>query len=276
MLQRPARAQQGLIGLDGGARLGTTELRGRFGDQGNTQAVKRRSEPFAIPNLTHDDQRTRCTLQRRRQRRQLGLARKEAAVGQRLGRRGLGDRDLARRRHEGLSKRKVQVHRAARSFRDCTRGEAAPHPRRIRHLDRDARIDEPPHGGAEEMLLVDRLVGPHSLQLWRAVRGDDDQGSARVRRLDDRGMKLRRGCARGRQDHRGLARRLTQADRKERAASLVDMDDDLDPRMPLEGHRDRRRARARRHACELNALRRQLVDEGGGEALSDVSHRIDS
>ena len=117
------------------------------------------------------------------------------------------------------------------------------------------------------MLLVDRLVRPHSLQLRRAVGGQHDHRRARVGGLDDRGVKLGRSGARGREDHRGLARRLAQADCKERAASLVDMDENLDARMPLKRHRDGRRARARRDARELHALGGQLVDERGGEAL---------
>ena len=126
------------------------------------------------------------------------------------------------------------------------------------------------------MLLVDRLVGPHSLQLRRPVGGEDDERGMRVRRLHHRGMKLSRGGARGGKHDGRLARRLAQAEGKERAASLVDLDEDLDSRMPLQRHGDGSRARARRDAGELDALRRQLVDERGGEDLSYIGHRIES
>src|SRR2546421_9503730 len=43
----------------------------------------------------------------------------------------------------------------------------SPEARGIRQLDRHSRVEEPPHRRAEEVLLVDRLVGPHVLQLGR-------------------------------------------------------------------------------------------------------------
>src|SRR5438105_5277737 len=74
--------------------------------------------------------------------------------------------------------------------------------RGVRHVDRHSGIDEPLRGGAEQTLLVDRLVGPHSLRLRRTIRRDDDERRARVGRLDDRGMKLRRrGPRRCEYDH---------------------------------------------------------------------------
>ena len=75
---------------------------------------------------------------------------------------------------------------------------------------------------------------------------------------------------------RRFARRLSESDGKKRAAALVDVDDDLDPRMPLESHRHRRRARPRGDACKLDTVRCQLVDKGGGKGLGDVSHTIES
>lgn len=73
-----------------------------------------------------------------------------------------------------------------------------------------------------------------------------------------------------------LAGRLSEPDGKERRASLVDVDKDLDARMPLQRHGDRRRARPRRHAGKLDALGRQLVHQRRGERLSNVSHRVES
>jgi len=148
--------------------------------------------------------------------------------------------------------------------------------RGVRHVDRHSGIDEPLRGGAEQTLLVDRLVGPHSLQLRRTIRRDDDERRARVGRLDDRGMKLRRRGPRCCEHDRGLSGRFAQAHCKERAASLVDMDDDLDSWMALHGHGHRRGARSRRDASELDALRRELVDEGGGKGLRYIRHRIES
>ena len=87
-------------------------------------------------------------------------------------------------------------------------------------------------------------------------------------------MKLGRRRARGAKDDGGLARRFAQADGEERAASLVDMNEDLDARVPLKRHREGGRARAWRHARELHALRGELVDECRGEALRYI-HTIE-
>jgi hypothetical protein len=48
------------------------------------------------------------------------------------------------------------------------------------------------------------------------------------------------------------------------------MDKDLDPRMSLESHRKRRRARTGRDAGELHALDRQLVDKRRRKSLSYI------
>ena len=125
------------------------------------------------------------------------------------------------------------------------------------------------------MLLIDGLVGARVLQLRRPVGGQDDERRPRVGGLDDRGVKLGRGRARRRKHHGRLARGLAQADGKERAASFVDLDEDLDARMTLQRHGHRRGPRAGRHASKFHALHRQLVDEGGGERLGYI-HRIES
>ncbi len=171
-------------------------------------------------------------------------------------------------RHERLAKRKVDVDGTACSGL-CIRpgGEPSPQAAGIRHLDGSPGVDEPAHRGTEDALLVDRLVGPDSLQLGRAVGGQNDQGSARVGRFDHSRVKLRgRGAGRAQEDDR-LPCRLRQADPEERAAPLVDVHDHLDPWVVLERHRDGRGAGPRRDARELDALRRQLVDEGCGERL---------
>ena len=276
MLQRPAGTEQRLIRLDDRPGLAAPQLRCGLGEEGQAKSVQRRRQPLTFPNLSGHQQRTLRALERRRKRRDLGLVRQQATACHRLRRRGLGGGDLARWRHQRFAKRKVDVNRPGLCFGDGPGGESAPHARGVRHLDRDTRIDEPTHGAAEEVLLVDRLVGPHPLQLGRTVGGDDDQRCARVRSLDHRGMKLRGGGPRCGQHQRRFARRLTKSDGKKRAAALVDVDDDLDPRMPLESHRHRRRPRPRRDARKLDTVRCQLVDKGGGEGLGDVSHTIES
>ena len=157
-----------------------------------------------------------------------------------------------------------------------TRRQPPPQARGIRQLDRHAGVEEPPHRRAEEALLVDRLVGPHVLQLGRAVGGQHDHRRARVESLHDRRVELGGGGAGRRQDDRRLSGRFAQADGEERPGSLVDMDEDFDARMTLQRHGDRRRARSRRDAGKLDALRGQLIHEGRGEGLRDISHRIES
>ncbi len=168
------------------------------------------------------------------------------------------------------------MHGSGRCLCHRSGGETPPQPRRVGHVLGDARVEEPSRRAAVQALLVDRLVGAHALQLWRTVSGEHDHRRPRVGSLDDRGVKLGR-CRAGRTEHdSGLAGRLAETDSKERAASLVDMDEDLDARMPLKCHRQGRRARARRDAREFHALRRELIHEGCGEVLGDVSHRIES
>src|SRR5947207_15805926 len=87
-------------------------------------------------------------------------------------------------------------------------------------------------------------------------------------------MELRRGCAGGRQHDGRLADGLAEAECKERAAPLVDMDEDFDTWMTLQRHGDGCRARPRRDAGELHALDRELVDEGRGKRLRYIGHRI--
>ena len=168
------------------------------------------------------------------------------------------------------------MHGTVRRLGHRTHSQTPPEARGIRELDRHSRVEEPPHRRAEEVLLVDRLVGPHVLQLGRAVGGQHDHRRARVEGLDDRRVKLGGGGAGRRQDDRRLAGRLAQADGEERPGSLVDVDEDFDARMTLQRHGDRRRARPRRDAGELDALRGQLVDEGRSEALGYIGHRIES
>ena len=236
--------------------------------------MQRGREPFAVAQGAGDDQRMLRALERRGKGRDLGLIRQQAAGCHRLRRRRLRGWDLPRRRDEGLAEWKVQVDGPGGRLGHRASSQAPPQSGRVRQLDGDARVEEPPGRAPVEVLLVDRLVRPHSLQLGRPVRREHDHRRPRVGRLDHGGVKLSRRRARRRQDDRGLARRLAEADSKERPASLVDMDENLDARMPLKRHRDRSRARARRDTRKLHALRGQLVDERGGEGLSYI-HRIE-
>ena len=76
----------------------------------------------------------------------------------------------------------------------------------------------------------------------------------------------RRRAGRGKQ-HNRFTGGLGEADPEERAGALVDVDEDANLGVTLEGDGNRRRPGARRNARELNALRGELIDESCGERL---------
>jgi len=229
--------------------------------------VQRRSEPLAVSHLPRDNQRPLRPLERRRESGHLARRRQGAAAAHRLARRAEGSRHLARLRDQGLTKRQVHMNRSGARLSDSPRRHAPPEPGRVRQLDRNARVEEPPDRRAVKALLVDRLIRAGALQLGRPVSREHDQRRARVRGFDHRGVKFRGRCTRRAKQHHRLARGLGQADPKERARALVDVHEHLDLWMPLQRHGDRGRARARRDASELDALSRELIHEGCCERL---------
>ena len=51
VLQRPSGSEQGLVRLDGGARLGAPQLRAWLREHGQPEPAQRRCEPVAVPHL---------------------------------------------------------------------------------------------------------------------------------------------------------------------------------------------------------------------------------
>ena len=94
--------------------------------------------------------------------------------------------------HERLAQRPVEVHRArggaAGGDGVGAAGERAD-PGAARGGVVIADLEEPAHGVAVELDLVDRLAGADVAQLGRAVRGQHDQRDARLARLDHGGER---------------------------------------------------------------------------------------
>ena len=128
-----------------------------------------------------------------------------------------------------------------------------------------ADFAEPPHRGAEELDLVDRLPGPDPAQLGRPVGGEHDQRQPRLVGLADRRVVVGRRGARGAEQRHRVAARLRGAEGEEAGGALVDDHRHLDLRPPPQGQRQRGRARARRDDRVPHAAAGKLLDEGRGE-----------
>ena len=104
----------------------------------------------------------------------------------------------------------------------------------------DARFDEPTHGSAEQVRLVDRLRGTDSAQLRRAVGGDDDQRDTGLAGLDHRRMQLD-GCgSAGRGDDRRPASGQAEPETDEARRTFVVLDVDPESAFVGEGEHQRR------------------------------------
>ena len=102
------------------------------------------------------------------------------------------------------------------------------------------------------------------------------RGSARLRRLDDRGQELRGGGAARARERDRAAGGAGDAGREERARALVQMHVQVDVGVARQREGERRRARAGREACVAHAAGDEPVDErprAREVEVGDVHHR---
>ena len=149
-------------------------------------------------------------------------------------------------RDQRLAQRPVQVHGSgALAARERARaaGQRAdpgdPLGRRLVVAD----LEEPAHGVAVELDLVDRLPGADLAQLRRAVGGQHDQRDPRLARLDHGRGEVGRGGPRGAGERDRPPGRLRDAQGEEAARALVDVRVRAKPRLAGERQHERRRAR---------------------------------
>ena len=103
---------------------------------------------------------------------------------------------------------------------------------------------EGPHGGTENLQLVDRLIRTDVAKRRRSVGCERNERDVRQIRLDDGRMQVRCGRARGREHDSGNAAHLAEPEREEARRALIDahMQDDLPAGLRL-GECDRERSR---------------------------------
>ena len=128
-----------------------------------------------------------------------------------------------------------------------------------------ADFAEPADRFAEGLDLVDRLARADAAQLRRPVGAEDDQRHADEVGLGDGGVVVGERRPRGAEQRHRLAARLRRAEREEPGRALVEDHRHLDPRLPPQRHRERRRARPRRDDRPPQPAARQLLGEGRGE-----------
>ena len=177
-------------------------------------------------------------------------------------------------RHQGLPERQVQVHRAGgrpEGLRHRARRGGAPEPPRSVPILRCARVAEPAHRVAVELLLIDGLAGAGVTQLGRTIRSADDERDPCMVGLEHRRVEVRRrGAGRAQHDCRPPTR-LAEPEREERRRSLVEVHVQPDPRVVGKCERERCRARARRETCVGHAVAHPLVDQRAGERGGGVA-----
>src|SRR5450631_2809156 len=105
----------------------------------------------------------------------------------------------------------------------------------------NAGVAEPLDETAEEVLLLDRLVGADAVQFRRPVCGHHDDRHARHARFDHRRKMIRRGGPRRAEHGDRLSGRRCDPEREKGRRPLVEMDVERDARMPGGGECDRRR-----------------------------------
>ncbi len=114
--------------------------------------------------------------------------------------------------HQRLAQGQVQVHRAGQAARRPAgqapgpTGQRAPVPGHARPGLGHADLAEPAHCVPVQLELVDGLVGAGAAQLGRPVGGQHQQRHPGLVGLDDRGVEVRRGRARGAQHRRRAGR----------------------------------------------------------------------
>ena len=103
---------------------------------------------------------------------------------------------------------------------------------------------EGPHGGTENLQLVDRLIRTDVAKRRRSVGCERNERDVRQIRLDDRGMQVHGCSARGREHDGGNTAHLSEPQREEARGALIDahMQDDLPAGLRL-GECDRERSR---------------------------------
>ena len=231
--------------------------------------------------------------------RQVGLADATAALVERAGgallgsrrggrviraRRGSGELDgghpepAGQLPREGLAVRQVQVHgpglAGARAEGRGHRlvGDAAEHRRLLAgallvDLVGDGQIGLEPHARGEHPGLSGGLVRADTAQLGRPIGGQQQQGHARVVRLERRGEEVRHGGPRRAQHDRGHPALPSDAERGEARDALVDADVHgcRAARLELCGDEgEGLRARARAHHDVAHAELDESAEEGRG------------
>ena len=185
--------------------------------------------------------------------------------------------------HQRLAQRQVQVHRAGHAARRAAgqgpgpAGQRAPVPGQARPGLGHADLAEPAHRVPVQLELVDGLVGAGAAQLGRPVGGQHQQRHAGLVGLDDRGVEVRRGRARGAQHRGGPAAGLGQAQGQERRRPLVDPN--VQPQLAAlarveQRQRQRRAARAGGHDGLAKAASPQLIDEHAGQCRRRVRRML--
>jgi hypothetical protein len=219
-------AEHRVEGADRGG-LGHAASRARVGQHGPARRPRQpvHGERVAGAGAGHDDAPLRLErgdegveLRRRHERRSRRGGVPRPALGTRR-------RQVARLPDQRVTERQVQMYGSRLRCHGVGHGPGRDRaPCGAHALLGHARIAEPPHGPAVQVVLVDGLGRRDVAQFGRAVGGAHDQRHLGLVGLDDGAVEVSGGRPARAQQHRGPSRGETQAEGQERRRAFVVMD----------------------------------------------------